>query len=385
MNRKSRIRYIFPRRQSKTAVNSTEEQKKKADYEKVMLDSMLVKKNIENFTTQQALEKRKVWLTFITSILGIVGLFITFYNQYQQSTLLQRQRIDDDYSKNIELLSKATTVQSKLSAIAIISNYLNPEFSNKYKSKILPLLISYAEADSSVLIQENIRYELTKDAARETLALLIDQNVSLVKSIDKYFIIAYHKLEEFNSDTKPQILELIWNMHTIVECLNKIKYINSVDLSNTVIGKLFGKDSLLFNLNDVTFQNVSFNHAHLQGLFFKNSQFKNVSFDTTRIFGAQFTNCNFDSQCSFKLLQMFNDNFGIETRVRPGFHIWRSCIIEGTEFSLLDPQWIPLKKPSPNLFFTRCKWNFQSVGSDTLFNIPRTGSNEKDSLFQSYY
>ncbi len=148
------INDLFEKREN--PVKETNE-KEKSEIEKLKLDIELSKKNLNNFKSQQRLERVKVWLGFITSIIAIGSIFITFSSQQHQIKVIQSQHNDDEYARQVELLAKSTTELSKLASLtALSSSYLSDENNDSDRRReTINLFIEIGENDSSIDKRKN--------------------------------------------------------------------------------------------------------------------------------------------------------------------------------------------------------------------------------------
>src|SRR4051812_42832300 len=119
------IRDFFLNKKPETHSAYNVDEKGHKDLEKLQLEIDLIKKNINNYERQQRLESKKVLLSFITSLVAILGIFFTFWNQQKQMNLIQAQHEDDDFSGKVELLAKSLSEESKLAAIFNLTTYLS--------------------------------------------------------------------------------------------------------------------------------------------------------------------------------------------------------------------------------------------------------------------
>jgi uncharacterized protein YjbI with pentapeptide repeats len=359
-----------------------EEKKQAADLEKVELEIKTLNNSLQNFAAQQKLERTKVWLTFVTSSIAIIGLALTFYFQRGQLLLIQNQHLDDDYSKRIELLAKSTNEQAKLAAILNLSIYFKASYADDIQDRVLRILIYEAELDSSIAVKKSIREQLVNNIPAKTLTFLIDQGRGLKKEFNNSLVSG----DEASMDGADKLIshELNWSMVTITECLNHLRTVSDMDFSHMVFSRVFyaeNKDSTSFNnyngtqITGVTFNNITFDDSELSGMTFENCTFNNVRFDNANMILTKFQDCKFSKSCSFKRFKWDTENGYGEITLEHSYPKWERCEIAGTCFSPLDTAASGFRIYTGDLFI-KSRWRFDTLETTNKIHISQaTGSN----------
>ncbi|MCX6236065.1 MAG: pentapeptide repeat-containing protein [Bacteroidia bacterium] len=362
--------------------------KSEAELRKLKAETDLLELQIKEHKKDKRLELYKSLGTFITAIVALLGLFFTYNQQHSQLLQLQKQHLDDDFSKDIQQFASSTNDASKLISITKLSTYFQPQY-EQYHEQIIGLFTYYIQTDSSQSVQSIIQKELVNNASEGSLKTLIEQNRLILKDIFDRTNLSYSNLiflpdSSFTRETNSMIKNLKWNINTIVQSINKIKKINNLDFSKVFLGrtplsfegrqflakgqeKQLSPTIILSRLNDsLNFSNVNFSNAVLCGLNFNTCDFQKTNFDNCNLINTRFNSSSF-SNSSFK---DFTWDAGVTINkkyieINHDYPTWYNCKIHLINFSPNAGLNGPLFIPKGLTFFYNSTWDIQNIDSSS--------------------
>ncbi len=271
------------------SIDPLSEEKKHLEIQKLKTDTKLAELSLNNFKRSQTLEMIKIIISFST-IFAIALTFLTQQTQLkvqqEQLQILTKEHIDDAIAKDIQQLASSSSEASKVVALSKLATYFKLNDST-IDNQLINLFLNYGQLDTLLSVKAFIEKSICDNVPKRALTYLVEMNKEMDGGSELTSEVNLNKLKS----------QLRWNNQCILKCLNKMKYVENFDFSNTTLAFENLGDIQNVNFKNVLFQNVDFTYGT-----FRNDTLNDVKFINCTI-NVEFYQCQL-SKCIMKNVEI---------------------------------------------------------------------------------
>lgn len=294
-------------------------QKTIAEIEKLRQETSQLQREATTAKKQHRLEQIKAYAGMTTTMVAILGLFITLWAHLLSNEADRVRRESEGFQSALRQYGE-TNDTARLAAAASLETYMRRPPADR-QAQVVQLHVTALELEKSESVRAQLIGALIRNPSKQTVAALRERNIALqdeLKDLLKAWSLGFDRWERTESDG-PEIHKsanrLEENGKALIGVLNSLYQkdgeVRGIDLSRTIFlmptihgenpeTRQYGYDQrfVIQFMPGIKFFDVDFSDAKLSWLFFKDCNFTDVKLDRAKLVNTVFNTCFFDGTTS---------------------------------------------------------------------------------------